>query len=300
MGKIDYEELKRLAYNVKNGNTENSQINTVDLDGNAGKIIIGANTDTNLDKTYSHPDDLNKSYNIKNVYLSNNKIFENAPTTYSHELVIQMDSTDSTDDKMFIIFFVDPDVQNLSENNTNSDKEFEKLNNNDVNNKQLADIDLSKLINENYQNAFFMDIGMPGTTSQSKVILFEEPIKTDLFETDLTINHLFVDTASVTHSFHYKNLKYYAGGTYYTECTIHDEGDDSGTSVSTSEPELEYTGIDWYKYLPYILAIAFGILMILIVVALGAGGKKFGDKFSNIINEAINKLKKQSNSNEEL
>jgi len=293
MGKIDYEELKRTAYDVKNGNTENSQINTVDLTGNAGKIIIGENSS---DKTYSHPDDPNKSYNIKNVYLSKNKIFENAPETYSHELVIQMNSTDSTDDdKMFIIFFVDPDVLNLSENNKKSDKEFRFLNNNDVDNKTLADIDLSNLINENYQNAFFMNISGINNTPYSKVILFEEPIKTDLSGTVLTINKFFKDSDASKFAFNYKNLKYYAGGTYYTECDIQDGGEDSEDSASPpSPPDIEPPSIDWDKYLPYILAVACGILMILIVVTLGAGGKKFGDKFSNIITEAINKLSQKN------
>lgn len=284
MGKIDYEELKRTAYDVKNGNTENSQINTIDLTGNAGKIIIGANTDTNLDKTYSHPDDINKSYNIKNVFLSNvNTIFENAPETYSHELVIEMNSTDSNNDKMFIIFFVDPDVQNLSENNTNSDKEFEKLNNNDNANTKI-DIDLSLLINENYQNAFFMDISGINETSESKVIFFEEPIKTKT--SVLSLNQIPITNPTIV-----GDVKYYAGGTYYTECDIQDGGEDSEDSASIpSTPDIEPPSIDWDKYLPYILAVACGILMILIVVTLGAGGKKFGDKFSNIITEAINKL----------
>ena len=146
---IDHKDLESLAYRVINGNTENSQINTVDLTGNAGKIIIGENNNNQSNKTYSHPDDLAKSYNIEKVFLSkDNKIFENAPTTYSHELVIQMNSTDSNNNKMFIIFFVDPDVQNLSENNTNSDKEFEKLNNNKVGDATMKEIDISLLIND--------------------------------------------------------------------------------------------------------------------------------------------------------
>lgn len=286
MVKIDYEELKRTAYDVKYGNTENSQTKPILLGGNAGKIIIGANMDSQSNKTYSHPDYPNKSYNIKNVYLSKNKIFENAPETYSHELVIEMNSTDSNNDKMFIIFFVDPDVQNLSENNTKSHEEFEKLNNNDVNNKQLADIQLSLLINENYQNAFFMNISGINETSESKVILFEEPIKTPMKDDDL-----FQYEINITNPTIVGKVKYYAGGTYYTECDIQDGGEDSEDSASIpSTPDIEPPSIDWDKYLPYILAVACGILMILIVVTLGAGGKKFGDKFSNIITEAINKL----------
>ena len=36
------------------------------------------------------------------------------------------------DDKMFIIFFVDPDVKNLSENNKKSDEEYLKLTNTSI------------------------------------------------------------------------------------------------------------------------------------------------------------------------
>tara|TARA_Y100000389_G_scaffold42436_1_gene37153 strand:+ start:10372 stop:11304 length:933 start_codon:yes stop_codon:yes gene_type:complete len=301
MGKerINYEKIKKIANMINSPNydttkTSITQIDAIGLDGIAGKVALGIGcikeNGQDCTQKYNHPDEAAIDYEIDHIYLSHgNKIFEHASSNYSHELVFKMKVTDQ-DKYMFIVFFVYSNNQSIGENSVTQDEEFQKLyNSGDVG----EEIDLSNLVNEVNQNAFFMNISGIDGTSKSKVILFEEPIKTSWPGNKMPVlKEITLSSLSIDYD---NDVKYYAGGTYYTECDIYDGGEDSGTSVSTpSTPDIESPSIDWEKYLPYILAVACGILMILIVVTLGAGGKKFGDKFSNIITEAINKLKKNT------